>query len=109
MRTVEAPATDNGSEEPTEPSGPDGSETVEELLADANVLYAEANEALADADLATYQAKINEAFELVTRAEELSGVNGATEDTSPDSSTGHHRQHVVRPSAPLSPRRGGTG
>ena len=36
--------------------------------------------------MATYQAKINEAFELVTRAEELSGVNGATEDTSPDSS-----------------------
>ncbi len=82
----EAPATDNGTEEPTEPSGPDGTETVEDLLAQANVLFAEANEALAAADLATYQDKINEAFELVARAEELSGVNGATEETSPDSS-----------------------
>ena len=82
----EAPATDNGAEEPTEPIGSDGSETVEELLAEANVLYAQANAALADADLATYQAKINEAFALVTRAEELSGVNGVTEDSSPDTS-----------------------
>jgi uncharacterized membrane protein (UPF0182 family) len=82
----EAPATDNGSEEPTEPSGSDGSETVEDLLAQANDLYAEATAALEAADLAEYQAKINQAFELVARAEAMSGVNGATEGTPPDSS-----------------------
>ena len=82
----EAPATENGSEEPTEPSESDGSETVEELLAQANDLYAEATAALEAADLAEYQDKINQAFELVARAEAMSGVNGATEDTPPDSS-----------------------
>jgi uncharacterized membrane protein (UPF0182 family) len=79
----EPPATDNGTDQPTEPSG---SETVESLLTDANRLYQEATEALEAGDLGTYQAKIDEAFSLVERAESLSGVNGTTEDSTPDSS-----------------------
>jgi uncharacterized membrane protein (UPF0182 family) len=78
------PATDNGSEQPPDTGG---SGSVAELLAQANQLYAEAQTALENADLATYQEKINQAFELVAQAEQLSGVTGAaTEDTTPDTS-----------------------
>jgi uncharacterized membrane protein (UPF0182 family) len=75
------PATDNGAEQPPQTGG---SESVEELLVQANQLYADAQAALENADLATYQEKINQAFELVAQAEQLSGVSGTTEDTSPD-------------------------
>jgi hypothetical protein len=78
------PATDNGSEQPPDTGG---SGSVAELLTRANQLYAEAQTALENADLATYQEKINQAFELVAQAEQLSGVTGAaTEDTTPDTS-----------------------
>ena len=77
------PATDNSSEQPPGTGGP---ESVGELLAQANTLYAEAQTALEDGDLGTYQTKINEAFALVEQAEQLSGVTGATEDTAPDTS-----------------------
>jgi uncharacterized membrane protein (UPF0182 family) len=77
------PATDNSSEQPPGTGGP---ESVGELLAQANTLYAEAQTALEDGDLGTYQTKINEAFALVQQAEQLSGVTGTTEDTAPDTS-----------------------
>jgi hypothetical protein len=49
--------------------------TVGELLDQANQLYAEANDALTSSppDFATYSEKIQQAFELVAKAEELSG------------------------------------
>jgi hypothetical protein len=77
------PATDNGSEQPPDTGG---SGSVADLLAQANQLYDEAQTALENADLATYQEKINEAFRLVAQAEQLSGVTGVTEDTTPDTS-----------------------
>ena len=74
----EAPATDNGSEEPTEPSALRMSRRRSRSCwpRPTSSTPRRTPRSGGPADFATYQAKINEAFELVTRAEELSGGNG---------------------------------
>jgi uncharacterized membrane protein (UPF0182 family) len=61
--------------DPTEPTPPPD-ETVEQLLADADALFAEADDALADGDLGVYQSKVDQARELVQRAVELLEAQG---------------------------------
>ena len=79
----------------TTPSG--SPQTVEELLAEANRLYAEAKAALQgdDPDFATYDANVKRAFELVAQAEALAG--GTTSDARRVGylGPGHHRQHLT--------------
>jgi uncharacterized membrane protein (UPF0182 family) len=54
-----------------EPPGSDDDATVEQLLSQADDLFTEAETALVDGDLGTYQEKVDEARELLTRALEL--------------------------------------
>ena len=101
-----APGTDTGEGTGTDGSGsgsgsesgggsstttPGEPQTVEELLTEANRLYEEARAALKEEDLATYQAKVQQAFELVTRAETLalggSVAPAGTSDTSAPDTT----------------------
>ncbi|MFM7251838.1 MAG: UPF0182 family protein [Ilumatobacteraceae bacterium] len=66
--------TGNDPDEPTEPPTPPATDaTAAELLAEAEALFAEADEALRDSDLATYAAKVEAARDLVARALELLG------------------------------------
>jgi uncharacterized membrane protein (UPF0182 family) len=66
--------TENGGPATTAPPS-STPETVSELLDQANRLYAEANDALTSSppDFATYSSKIQQAFELVAKAEGLAG------------------------------------
>jgi len=82
---------DNGTA--AEPTGTTA-EQIAALLARAEDLFAEADQALADGDLGTYQAKVDEARDLVQQAIDLggaerSGASGSTTTTTtapPDSS-----------------------
>ncbi len=56
---------------PTDPNAPPDDATVAELLADANDLFDEAEQALQDGDLGKYQEKIEAARELIQRAIDL--------------------------------------
>lgn len=79
-----------------EPSGDEPTGTTEEqiaaLLVQAEDLFAEADQALADGDLGTYQTKVDEARDLVQQAIDLGGAErsgeGSTTTTTapPDSS-----------------------
>jgi uncharacterized membrane protein (UPF0182 family) len=73
---------DNGSSPDT--STPSTPQTVEELLAEANRLYADAKEALKEdpPDFATYDANVARAFELVTQAEQMAGGPPSSDGTS---------------------------
>lgn len=78
-----------GTETPPEGGGTDpGTEekTVEQLLQEAQTALDEANAALAEGDLAAYQAGVDDAQELISQAVELSGVDPSatpTDDASP--------------------------
>jgi len=74
---------DPGAEEPTVPAE---DEDVASLLADADTLLQEAEDALAAGDLGEYQDKVDEARELVDRALQQSG-GGTTTTTSEPADT----------------------
>jgi hypothetical protein len=57
--------------DPTDPTDPDTSDDPAELLQQAEELFVEAEQALADGDLGEYQAKVDEAKALVAKALEL--------------------------------------
>lgn len=89
---AEDPAEDPGAEDPgtEEPEGTT-EEQIAALLVRAEDLFAEADQALADGDLGTYQAKVDEARDLVQQALELGGADRSGESTTttsapPDSS-----------------------
>src|SRR5439155_2282959 len=65
------------------------SASVQALLDQANAAFAAAQDALTRGDLATYQAKINEAADLVRRAREASAAGGppSTSSTRPGPTT----------------------
>ena len=69
------PGEDTGSAtnptDPTDPTDPDTSDDPAELLQQAEELFVEAEQALADGDLGEYQAKVDEAKALVAKALEL--------------------------------------
>jgi uncharacterized protein len=69
------------------PTTPPGDETAEELLADAESLFEQADAALRDGDLGEYQRLVREARELIGRALELLGsdVVAPPEDVPVDS------------------------
>jgi uncharacterized membrane protein (UPF0182 family) len=75
--------TENGGATSTTAPPTSSPATVGELLTQANDLYAQANEALqaSPPDFATYSSKIQEAFDLVTKAEELAGGGTAPPPT----------------------------
>ena len=56
---------------PTDPSAPPDDATAAELLAEADDLFDQAEQALQDGDLGKYQEKIEAARELVQRALDL--------------------------------------
>lgn len=61
--------------QPDDPATTPGDDaTTAELLSEADRLYAQANDALTEGDLATYQARIEAAFDLVRRAAERAGA-----------------------------------
>ncbi len=80
--TTASPTTTPPTTAPPEP----GLQTVVELLTEADRLYDEAQEALRRGDLATYQARIDQAFALVRRAQELTA--GTTPPTTVPSDPG---------------------
>ena len=89
----ENPGTDNGSDNGTDqPDEPTGTteEQIAELLLRAEGLFAEADQALAEGDLGTYQAKVDEARRLVEQAIDLGGgtvtESTTTTTTPPDGS-----------------------
>ena len=73
-------------EDPTEGTGDEASPAPEVagLLADAQILFQEAEQALSDGDLGAYQSKIKEAEELIVQALQLSGSDSATTTTQPE-------------------------
>lgn len=77
---VDPDPSDSGDEDP-----PDTDATVEELLAEAAVLLEEAEAALDENDLGTYQDKVKEATAKIALAIELSGVAGGS---SPEGDSG---------------------
>ena len=74
--------------QPAAPVAPDGavSDDVAELLARAEVAFTEADDALKQGDLATYQAKIREAMELVRQARSGAAPEETTTTTAPSAS-----------------------
>jgi uncharacterized membrane protein (UPF0182 family) len=65
-----------GEETPPEDTAPSGEE-AEDLLAEAQTLFEQADEALADGDLGTYQERVDDAGALVDEAVELLGGTAA--------------------------------
>jgi uncharacterized membrane protein (UPF0182 family) len=75
-------------DEPAEPDEPiELSQDVAVLLAEANELFEQADEALADADLETYARLVREARERLDEAERLLEEAGATTTTAPTTTT----------------------
>ena len=76
---------DGGPDEPSEPapptSGPSSGESPEELLAEADRLFTEADARLSEGDLAGYDQLITQAVELVRRASRVLGADTAPSDT----------------------------
>jgi uncharacterized membrane protein (UPF0182 family) len=70
--------TDNGTDQAEEPTGTT-EEQIAELLLRAEGLFAEADEALANGDLGTYQANVDEARDLVQQAIDLGGSSIVTD------------------------------
>lgn len=70
--------TDNGTDQAEEPTGTT-EEQIAELLLRAEGLFAEADEALANGDLGTYQANVDEARDLVQQAIDLGGGSIVTD------------------------------
>jgi len=88
--TLEEPGTGNQDPENPDSGGsedPTGTvqEQVDALLSDAQDLFAEADTAIADGDLGTYQSKVDEARDLVQQALALSG--DATPSTTTSTTT----------------------
>ncbi len=82
----ETPSGDNGAPPTTQPTPPGSSsssppenQTVAQLLADANAAMDAANAALTAGDLATYQAKVNQAAADIKQAQAI--VNGSSTTT----------------------------
>ncbi len=77
---VDDPTTTTVPDDGTDGGGGTAS-SVEEYLTQAQLAFDEAAQALRDGDLATYQAKVEEAEEAVARAAELAGVGDTSSTT----------------------------
>jgi uncharacterized membrane protein (UPF0182 family) len=71
----------------TTPPPPPPVGTIASLLEQANTLYAEANVALRSGDLATYQKKVDQAFNAVKQAQALASPTTTTTTAPASSST----------------------
>jgi uncharacterized membrane protein (UPF0182 family) len=80
-----APAPSTSAPPPSATPAPGGAPNIEQLLQQANQAYADAQTALKNGDLGTYQAKMNQAYQLAAQAASI--ATGSTVTAVPAEST----------------------